>query len=423
MTSEWIVVLEASTGSTAAELDEATLSRLLEALSDARPIALYSADRYAVQLSVAAADPSDALDLAFERWSHAVATLRAPAWDVVRADVMSLVEFSLDLEIEQRRDDDGRRTTTAPGADADVAPGIGDDLASELRWRLMLQDAHGGLLLVSREGAVLLSLPPLEGLLVSGDGSPPPLVAIVHPDDADIVRDALARLLSSGVETVGFLTRLRREDGWRWYGATARNLLDEPLVRAIVVNIEDVSERKELSDRLARLARHDDLTGLVNRAVFLDCVELALARSVEPSQTAVFFVDIDDFRGLVERVGVQVADRLLMALADRMRTGVCDGAVAARLGRDEFALLCDDVASAAHAAEIAKRTADLLSESVVVDGGTVQVDVSIGVALGRTGPLQAATLLRHAELAMYRARRGRARYEVFRRRRWSPTAP
>lgn len=244
---------------------------------------------------------------------------------------------------------------------------------------------------------------------------------MVHPDDAEIVRETVATLRTGGPETVTFVARLRGDDGWRSYEATARNLLDEPLVRAIVLNIEDVTERKRLEDRLARLARQDNLTGLVNRAVFLDCLELALARSAEPSHTAVFFVDVDDFRGLVERVGTEAGDRLLMTIADRMRTGVCDGATAARLGRDEFALLCDNVAGAADAARIAKRTLDLLSEPVVVDGHEIQVAVSLGVALGRAGPLQAATLLRHAELAMYRARRGRARYEVFRRRRRSPT--
>ncbi len=107
-----------------------------------------------------------------------------------------------------------------------------------------------------------------------------------------------------------------------------------------------------------------------------------------------------------------------MTLADRMRAGVREDAIASRLGRDEFAFLCENVTGSAEAAQIAKRAAELLSEPVVTDGEDVHVTVSVGVALGRA-PVQAATLLRHAEVAMYRARRGRARYEIFRRRRRS----
>lgn len=148
----------------------------------------------------------------------------------------------------------------------------------------------------------------------------------------------------------------------------------------------------------------------------LDSLELALARSEQGVQTAVFFVDIDDFRSLAGRIGAGAGDRLLVTLADRMRTGVRDDAVASRLGIDEFALLCDGVDGSKEAAQIAKRVADLLSEPVVDDGEDLRVTVSVGVALGKA-PVQAATLLRHAEVAMYRARRGRERYEIFRRRR------
>jgi diguanylate cyclase (GGDEF)-like protein len=395
MTSEWIVVLEAAAGAFAAGLDEATLARLIEVVSDTRPIALHSADRYALQLRVVAESPSDALGLALGRWSDAVLSLGAPGWEVVRADVMSPAELGLELELERRREEDAHRRDATAAGQPNVRHGIGGDVASDLRWRLMLQDAPGRLIVLSAEGAVVLSVPPLGGLLLSEDGSTPPLAAIVHPDDADIVSETVSRLCTGGRKTDSFVMRLRGDDGWRWYEATARNLLDEPLVGAIVVNIGDVTERKGLEERLARLARQDDLTGLVNRAVFLDCVELALARAAEPSKTAVLFVDIDNFRGLVERVGIQAGDRLLMTVADRMRTGLCEGATAARLGRDEFALLCDNVASAADGARIAKRTVDLLSEPAIIDGEEIQVGVSIGVALGRSGPLQAATLLRH----------------------------
>ncbi|MDQ4024416.1 MAG: diguanylate cyclase [Actinomycetota bacterium] len=352
MTSDWIVVVEATTDGSAAAIDEATLSRLMEAVSDTRPIALHSADRYAVQLSVTAAEPSEALASALERWSDAVSSLRAPAWEVVRADVMTSAELTLELEMEQRRAqtgsapiaDDADSMAAMAGAESSVLRSAERDLGSELRWRLMLQDARGGLILLSADGTVVFSVPAIGDLPFPEDGSPRALADVVHPDDAEVVRGAVASLRTGDAKTVAFVTRLPGERGWRWCNATARNMLGEPLVRGIAVSIEDVTRQKELEDRLATLARHDELTGLVNRAVFLDSLELALDRYADGSQAGVFFVDIDDFRGLVERVGPRVGDRLLVTIADRMRTDVRDGAIAARLGGDEFAVLCDNIA-------------------------------------------------------------------------------
>lgn len=429
MTSEWIVVVEAAKNGSAATIDGAILSRLIEAVRDMRPVALHSADRYAIQLAVTAVKPTEALASALERWSDAVSSLAAPAWDIVRGEVMTSAEFSLELELEEGStqsgtaptDHDGHDVATMTSAESKIPHGAGDDPGSGLRWHLMLQDSRGRLILLSADGVVTFCVPSVEGLVVAKEGSATPFADLVHPDDAEVVRDAVARLGAGDAETATFVLRLPDGQGWRWYDATARNMLDEPLVQAIAVNLEDVTRQKNLEERLARLAHHDELTGLVNRAVFLDALELTLARSAERSQTGVFFVDIDDFRGLVERVGTRVSDQVLITVGDRMRTEVRGGATAARLGRDEFAVLCENVAGADEAAQIAKRMADLLSEPVLIDGNEIRVSVSIGVALGRSTSLQAATLLRHAEVAMYRARRGRARFDIFRGRRRSDT--
>jgi diguanylate cyclase (GGDEF)-like protein len=431
MTSaQWIVVLEATADGSTPQVDEATLSRLLEGVSDYGPIALLSDDRYAVQLRVTAANPYEAAGVALRRWSGAVFSLGAPAWNIVRADVMTLEEFTLEFDMEERRGPYGAAPSKSDRRDIASTPatarhglvGAGSQLESEIRWRLILAGSRQRVILLSAEGAVLFSQPPLEpGLVLHQDGTPAALADIAHPDDADIVRDSVTELAAGEVDTTQFVTRLPGEDGWHAYEASARNLLDEPLVGAIVVNLDDVTREKELEQRLARLTRHDDLTGLVNRAVFLDHLELALGRSLGRSHTAVFFVDIDDFRGFVQRAGDKVGEQVLMTVADRIRTGVRQDAMAARLGRDEFALLCENIAGSTEVGQIAKHMAELLSEPLVIDGEAFSVPVSIGVALTSAGRAQPATMLRHAELAMQRARRGRARYEIFRGRRRSPT--
>jgi diguanylate cyclase (GGDEF)-like protein len=436
MRSDWVVLLEAAKPPFGAALDSACLYRLLETVSGVRPVVLYSADRYALQLQVVASSPTEALALALSRWSDAVQTLGTPVWELVRAEVMTRDELDLELELAERNAEAGPTTVGANGrrgeagddgaagaaGAAERAPANDGGLAADLRWRLMLQDSSELHTLLSSDGTVLFSVAPVEtGLLISDDGGPTRFADVVHPDDAHGAKDALAQVLAGTAESVTFTARFRAEDGWRWYESTARNLLHDHVVGAIVVNSEDISERKQLEERLAELTTHDELTGLYNRVVFLDNLELILARSDDQFQTAVFFVDIDDFRGLAQQVGAPGSDRLLVALAERLRT-VRDEAIAARLGGDEFALLCEGVTGAAEVAEIARHVADLLAEPVAVDGQERSLTVSVGAALGKAGMLQPATLLRHAEVAMYRARRGRARYEIFKKRRRSPTA-
>lgn len=200
MTTEWIVVVEAATGDSTPELDEATLSRVIDAVSDAQPVALSSAHRYAVQLLVTATNPTDALSFVLRRWSEAVSALEAPEWEVVRAEVITLAEFELEFETAQRSAYTPSYYDAVDSLDSEILS-RGDDLASELRWRLMLQDSHERLMLLSEQGAVFFSLPPLEpGLLLSEDGRARALTELVHPDDAEVVRGAIAQLLEGPSE-------------------------------------------------------------------------------------------------------------------------------------------------------------------------------------------------------------------------------
>ncbi len=100
-----------------------------------------------------------------------------------------------------------------------------------------------------------------------------------HPEDVEVVTDALGTALVSPGELVGFVARFGGPDEWAWYESVATNLLDEPMVGAIVVNSWDLTETKRLEQRLAEMAVRDELTGLVNRTAFLDQIEMALARS------------------------------------------------------------------------------------------------------------------------------------------------
>ncbi len=154
-------------------------------------------------------------------------------------------------------------------------------------------------------------------------------------------------------------------------------------------------------DRLEREAQSDPLTGLANRTLFLRRVEESLARGV--GMATVLFLDLDDFKAINDRAGHAAGDAVLVAAAGRIEASVRPGDVAARMGGDEFAVLLEDVDDH-HGEQVAGRILDLLAEPVIVDGESLWVRSSVGIATAAAGSLDAGELMRQADVAMYRAK-------------------
>ncbi len=154
-------------------------------------------------------------------------------------------------------------------------------------------------------------------------------------------------------------------------------------------------------DRLERQALSDPLTGLANRTLFLRRVEASLARSA--GMATVLFLDLDDFKTINDRAGHAAGDAVLVAAAGRIEASVRPGDVAARMGGDEFAVLLEDVDDH-HGEHVAARILDLLAEPVRADGERLAVRASVGIATAAAGSIEAAGLMRRADLAMYRAK-------------------
>ena len=173
--------------------------------------------------------------------------------------------------------------------------------------------------------------------------------------------------------------------------------------------------RAHAREELTRQALHDHLTDLPNRTLFLDRLGQALAR-LNRSQTtlAVLFLDLDRFKVVNDSLGHHAGDRLLWAVADRLRGVLRPGDTAARLGGDEFTLLCEGLHSAAEAAMIAERVAEAIRRPFQVGATEVVISTSVGIAMASGPDNQPEALLRDADAAMYRAKeRGKARYELF----------
>jgi diguanylate cyclase (GGDEF)-like protein/PAS domain S-box-containing protein len=176
----------------------------------------------------------------------------------------------------------------------------------------------------------------------------------------------------------------------------------------------DISVQKQLESDLRRQAFHDALTGLANRARFIDRLEHALIRARRTADTvAVLFVDLDQFKSVNDSYGHSLGDQLLVKVGQLLSTLVRQGDTVARLGGDEFAILLDGSVDLSTAEAAASRLVESLRTPLIVDGREVFAHASIGVALA-SGSEDGGELLRRADLAMYTAKaNGKNRFEVF----------
>ncbi len=174
-------------------------------------------------------------------------------------------------------------------------------------------------------------------------------------------------------------------------------------------------ERKRTEVQLAHMALHDPLTGLPNRALFLDRLGVALDRSRRASASvAVLFLDVDNFKQVNDSLGHAAGDRLLSGLADRMQAMLRPMDTVARFGGDEFTFLIEDLASEREVVLIAERITQATSVPIRLEDGETSITVSIGIAMVGDASLLPESVIREADAAMYRAKElGRSRYELF----------
>jgi diguanylate cyclase (GGDEF)-like protein/PAS domain S-box-containing protein len=203
---------------------------------------------------------------------------------------------------------------------------------------------------------------------------------------------------------------------WRWFRAFIYPVRDETgTLSEVTLILEDVTERKALEERMAHQAFHDSLTGLANRTLFVDRLEHALTRTERPEEyeIGVMFIDLDNFKHVNDSLGHRAGDLLLVEIAHRLGTCLRPQDTLGRFGGDEFVVLLEEI-DVGIVAEVAERILRAISDPINIDGNELSVTGSIGIVLANSAKLRSEDLLRRADAAMYRSKRGsKNRYEIF----------
>jgi diguanylate cyclase (GGDEF)-like protein/PAS domain S-box-containing protein len=232
----------------------------------------------------------------------------------------------------------------------------------------------------------------------------------VHPDDLGPVQAAF-----TNAEPHEIVFRVHnRFSEWRHLEAHVTDLRADRQIRGTVLNARDITERVELEEQLTRQAFHDGLTSLPNRALFRDRLDQALARSGRSQDAiAVLLLDLDGFKQVNDTLGHDAGDTLLREVALRVSGITRPSDTIARLGGDEFALLLD-AAGEQHAVNVADRILRALAEPMRIAERELALGASIGIVVHQGGRGSSEDLIRHADLAMYAAKEsGRGRWEIF----------
>jgi diguanylate cyclase (GGDEF)-like protein/PAS domain S-box-containing protein len=304
----------------------------------------------------------------------------------------------------------------ADAADAHVLAemiDISDEMAAQealqAREQLLQRLAEAlpiGVFQVLADGRVAYTNERLRGILgVDPAATVAAQLATVAPEDWPSVEAALDAALRSGIDSdLEIQVRPSQDARTRRCLLRLRPLTDgQGAVSGAVVCVEDVTASAQLRAELERRASHDLLTRLLNRGSVLAALEGALA-SQGRGGTAAIFIDLDDFKGVNDRLGHVAGDELLRTVADRLAITVRSGDPLGRIGGDEFLVVCPAVGGPQPALAVAERIAHALRQPVRLAGATLELRASVGVAYTRRR-LRADLLVQHADAAMYYSKR------------------
>ncbi|HEX8720157.1 MAG TPA: EAL domain-containing protein [Pyrinomonadaceae bacterium] len=301
-----------------------------------------------------------------------------------------------------------------------AAPSQGEQFAATRPFIAAFEHAAIGMAVLSAKGSLLWVNRALCSFLGYSEAELmySSLKSVTHKDDLVTALAGLKSMLKRRSDFLQMEVRHQRRGGgqvWAlWNVARFKDERDDETY--LVLQLQDITERKQSEEQLRHDAFHDPLTGLPNRALFADHVKLTIARArrTSASRFAVLFCDLDRFKVINDSLGHVAGDQLLVEVARRLESCLRQGDTVARVGGDEFTILLDDLDGEAEAQAVAERIQQEVSAPIVLSGREVFTTMSIGLATGSASYTDPEDILRDADTAMYRAKSlGKARHVLF----------
>jgi len=238
----------------------------------------------------------------------------------------------------------------------------------------------------------------------------------IHPDDRERYEDACRRTLEAGEAHVCEFRIVGREGQVRWLASRGNAVYDPGGAATRVIGVsQDVTERKRQEEEVRYLAYHDTLTGLPNRRLLDDRLRQAVFSALRrDARLAVLAIDLDHFKSVNDSLGHKAGDAVLREIANRLMGCVRKADTLARQGGDEFVIVIPDLALESDCSVVAEKILRTLVPEIRVDGRSFTIGASIGISLFPGDAGDAETLLRNADVAMYRAKElGRNNYRFY----------
>lgn len=283
---------------------------------------------------------------------------------------------------------------------------------SEERYSLAARGANDGLWDWDLLTNSIYYSPRWQAMLGLGEeqpgNTPEAWFELIHPEDMEHFQLALHAHLQGSTTNLEVEYRIRHSDGvYRWMLTRGLAVRDEQGVATRMAGSQtDITLRKRVEDQLVHDAMHDALTSLPNRVLFIDRLEHTIQRALQGKQWFyhVIFFDIDNFKLINDSMGHVVGDKLLVAIAGRLKMKLRSSDTLARIGGDEFVILLEDVLDEPEAIRIAERLKSSFKAPFKVEDKLVYVSISIGIVRGNEQYQNSTDVLRDADIAMYKAK-------------------
>lgn len=240
---------------------------------------------------------------------------------------------------------------------------------------------------------------------------------LLHPSDMNKLQTHIQKLIDNKVKFYQTEQQVFHKNGEAlWLMSTislVRDAMDKPSY--FVLQVQNISLQKKAEERLSHMAYHDPLTGLANRNKLEQFISHILASARRHQQEfALLFLDLDRFKNINDTIGHEAGDLLLQIVAERLRSTVRTTDMVARLGGDEFVLLVTDVKKSESVALISQKILDSVLQVIIIKGQEIYITTSIGISLYPYDGENMQTLMKNADLALYRAKEhGRNNYQFY----------